>query len=108
MVVMDEVHEQMNDTAVKQIKNIDKLNSEIRILEVMIVKPKSRIPTLKILQIKTIFFDLKSSNSGLMLDNHGFEFANFGIQLVDFLFLFSSNVIHLFVHFIHYNHLQKK
>ena len=49
MVVMDEVHEQMNNIAVKQIKNIDKLNSEIRKPEVMIFKPKSQIPTLKIL-----------------------------------------------------------
>ena len=46
---MDEVYEQMNNIAVKQIKNINKLNSEIRKLEVIIVKPKSQIPTLKIL-----------------------------------------------------------
>ena len=38
----------------------------------------------------------------------GFEFSNFGIQLIDFLFLFSSNVIHLFAHFINNNHLEKK
>ena len=49
MVVTDEVHEQMNDIAFKQIKNIEKINSEIRKQKVIIVKPKSRIPTLKIL-----------------------------------------------------------
>ena len=36
------MHKQITNIAVKQIKNIDKLNSEIRKLEVMIVEPKSR------------------------------------------------------------------
>ena len=48
MVVMDEVHKQMNDIAAKQKEKIDKLNAEIRKLNAMIVKHESRIQTLEI------------------------------------------------------------
>ena len=48
MVVMDEVHKQMNDIAAKQKEKIDELNAEIRKLNAMIVKHESRIQTLEI------------------------------------------------------------
>ena len=47
MVVMDEVHKQMNDIAAKQKEKIDELNAEIRKLKAMIVKHESRIRTLE-------------------------------------------------------------
>lgn len=47
MVVMDEVHKQMNDIASKQKEKIDELNAEIRKLKAMIVKHESRIRTLE-------------------------------------------------------------
>ena len=47
MVVMDEVHKQMNDIAAKQKEKIDELNAEIRKLRAMIVKHESRIRTLE-------------------------------------------------------------
>ena len=47
MVVMDEVHKQMNDIAAKQKDKIDELNAEIRKLKAMIVKHESRIRTLE-------------------------------------------------------------
>jgi len=47
MVVMEEVHKQMNDIAGKQKEKIDELNAEIRKLKAMIVKHESRIRTLE-------------------------------------------------------------
>ena len=47
MVVMDEVHKQMNDIAAKQKEKINELNAEIRKLKAMIVKHESRIRTLE-------------------------------------------------------------
>ncbi len=47
MVVMDEVHKQMNEIAGKQKEKIDELNAEIRKLKAMIVKHESRIRTLE-------------------------------------------------------------
>ena len=49
MVAMDEVHEQMNDIAAKQKEKIEELNAKVCKFEAIIVKSKSRIPTLKIL-----------------------------------------------------------
>ena len=51
--------------------------------------------------------NLQSSNARLMLNNHGFEFTNFIVQLLNFLFLLSSNVVQMFLHFIRDNHLGK-
>ena len=47
MVVMDEVHKQMNDIATKQKERIDEMGAEIRKLKAMIVKHESRIRTLE-------------------------------------------------------------
>ena len=51
MVVMDEVHKQMNDIAAKQKEKNDELNAEIHKLKAMIVKHESQIWTLETKQL---------------------------------------------------------
>ena len=78
MVVMGEVHKQMNNIAAKQKEKNYKLNAEIHKLKSMIVKHEFRIQALEIEKLFDLRY-LQSWNSRLRLDNHDFNFTNFTV-----------------------------